>query len=106
MPQVSEAMASFERWLWWGGSGPNEAPGHCVPPLPRVANDMLLFLSCCYHMQVGEAMASFEQQLWSLARDYHAVAQRQPRRLVDVARVVEMQQQVGRPLFYRHCIML
>jgi hypothetical protein len=45
-------------------------------------------------MQVGEAMASFERQLWSLARDYHGLAQRQPRRLVDVARVVEMQQQV------------
>jgi hypothetical protein len=45
-------------------------------------------------LQVGEAMASFERQLWSLARDYHGLAQRQPRRLVDVARVVEMQQQV------------
>jgi hypothetical protein len=45
-------------------------------------------------LQVGEAMASFERRLWGLARDYHALAQRQPRRLVDVARVVEMQQQV------------
>jgi hypothetical protein len=45
-------------------------------------------------MQVGEAMASFERQLWALARDYHGLAQQQPRRLVDVARVVEMQQQV------------
>ncbi|WIA31171.1 hypothetical protein OEZ86_001178 [Tetradesmus obliquus] len=47
-----------------------------------------------YLTQVGEAMTSFERRLWSLARDYHALAQRQPRRLVDVARVVEMQQQM------------
>lgn len=47
-----------------------------------------------YLTQVSEAMTSFERRLWSLARDYHALAQRQPRRLVDVARVVEMQQQM------------
>uniref|UniRef100_A0A383WAU5 Exocyst complex component Sec6 n=1 Tax=Tetradesmus obliquus TaxID=3088 RepID=A0A383WAU5_TETOB len=70
-----------------------------------------------YLTQVGEAMTSFERRLWSLARDYHTLAQRQPRRLVDVARVVEMQQQMDahyastkatyvRPRHYRERLLL
>jgi hypothetical protein len=45
-------------------------------------------------MQVSEVMVSFESRLWGLARDYHRLAQRRPGQLVDVARVVEMQEQV------------
>eukprot|EP00775_Hariotina_reticulata_P004969 gene4969-5210_t len=47
-----------------------------------------------YLNQVSETMTSFEVRLWSMARDYHQLAQQQPRQLVDVARVVEMQEQM------------
>lgn len=40
-------------------------------------------------------MVVFERRLWSLARNYHALAQQSPRTLVDVSRIVEMQEQVG-----------
>jgi hypothetical protein len=40
-------------------------------------------------------MVAFERRLWSLARKYHALAQQSPRTLVDVSRIVEMQEQVG-----------
>lgn len=47
-----------------------------------------------YNMQVGDSMVTFQRRLWTLARNYHALAQQQPRTLVDVARIVEMQEQV------------
>jgi hypothetical protein len=45
-------------------------------------------------LQVGDTMVAFERRLWSLARNYHALAQQAPRTLVDIARIVEMQEQV------------
>lgn len=71
-----------------------------------VADNIIAAAAC----QVGETMTSFERRLWSLARDYHLLAQRQPRMLVDVARVVEMQEQVRTiqcfyncSVYYMHC---
>lgn len=40
-------------------------------------------------------MIAFERKLWALVRNYHALAQQAPRTLVDIARIVEMQEQVG-----------
>jgi hypothetical protein len=39
-------------------------------------------------------MVVFERRLWALARNYHALAQQAPKTLVDIARIVEMQEQV------------
>lgn len=45
--------------------------------------------------QVGETMVIFERRLWALARNYHALAQQAPKTLVDIARIVELQEQVS-----------
>jgi hypothetical protein len=45
-------------------------------------------------LQVDEAMARFEARLWERARDAQKLAQTDPAVLVDLARVVEMQEQV------------
>jgi hypothetical protein len=59
--------------------------------LAAAAPALLLIL-----LQVGDTMVTFQRRLWSLARNYHALAQQAPRTLVDVARIVEMQEQVCR----------
>eukprot|EP00879_Flechtneria_rotunda_P016718 GHRR01017495.1.p1 GENE.GHRR01017495.1~~GHRR01017495.1.p1 ORF type:complete len:522 (+),score=162.17 GHRR01017495.1:359-1924(+) len=70
-----------------------------------------------YLTQVFNAMTMFERRLWSLARNYHALAQQQPRMLVDIARIVEMQEQMDahyiatkatyvRPRHYKERLML
>ena len=40
-------------------------------------------------------MVVFERRLWALARNYHALAQQAPKTLVDIARIVEMQEQAS-----------
>lgn len=70
-----------QMWLWWW----------CCRNAKKRAD---LGELAQYLNQVDEAMQSFEKRLWSLARSYHTLAQQQPRVLVDVARIVEMQEQV------------
>eukprot|EP00878_Enallax_costatus_P014740 GHUV01015423.1.p1 GENE.GHUV01015423.1~~GHUV01015423.1.p1 ORF type:complete len:364 (+),score=71.44 GHUV01015423.1:323-1414(+) len=70
-----------------------------------------------YLTQVGDAMQTFERRLWSLAWSYHTLAQQKPRTLVDIARIVEMQEQMDahyvatkaayvRPRHYKERLML
>lgn len=50
-------------------------------------------------------MIVFERRLWVLARNYHALAQQAPKTLVDIARIVEMQEQAScwHEILVKHC---